>query len=676
MRNHALIDILLAVLCVLSTSVYSQEVDSTWSALLDTILVKGYRYTSPIKTRINGVIVWDMSNMGLLPQVLGNADPMHYAQMLPGIQTNNEYRSGINIEGCDNQHNLISIEGVPIYNVNHLLGFFSTFNVSHFKSLSISKGCAGANSPNRIGGQMDMQYSMTFPDTISGNLSVGLISSEGTIRFPVGSKTHVSLSLRGSYMNLLYNKWMRSDDQRFKYSFYDANATVSHRINENNVLLFDFYSGRDLASFSERSYYLVDMKSKWGNNMGAVHWLYNNKDLLVKSSVYITDYRNRFNLEMPDMSFRLPSGITDIGLKSNMNWKEWNMGVDVAYHNITPQSLERKKWDNIADLKAEHMHSVETSLYGSYEYQIIEPLGVVGGLRTTLFMQEGKTYASLNPSLILLYDKSSWQLSATYALRHQYLFQIGFSDIGLPTEFWISSSHDIKPQYAHECSLNSSVFAFNRRYRVALGLFYRKLYHQLAYKGSVLDYVNSAYDINRSLMHGQGQNYGASLILNKCTGKLTGWMSYTYTHARRSFKDGNRMGTYPASHERPHELNVVATYTLGKHWSFGGTMVYASGTPFTPAESLYLLNDNIVLKYGKYNSARLSSYLRLDLSANYKWYGRKNAEHSINFSLYNTTSKENELFYYLKTRKDGSFAYRPVTFIFKALPSISYQFKF
>lgn len=319
---------------------------------------------------------------------------------------------------------------------------------------------------------------------------------------------------------------------------------------------------------------------------------------------------------------------------------------------------------------------MESSLYANYEYPLTEHLKITGGLRGTCFAERKHVYTTLDPSLRFLYDNSAWNVSATYALRHQFLFQTGFSDLGLPTEFWMSSSKDISPQYAHEFSINSSAYLLGRRYRVGLDLFYRRLYNQIAYKGSVLDYVNTVYDINKALLHGSGENYGFSIMLNKCSGALTGWLSYTYTHARRSFDEERRKESYPASHDRPHELNAVATYAVGKHWNFGAIIVYASGTPYTPAKSLYLLNNNIIMKYGKYNSARLKSYMRLDLSANYKWEGRKGSEHGINFSLYNMTSRDNELFYYLRTRRDGSFAYRPVTFIFYALPSISYYYKF
>ena len=675
MRKYSLTHIMFLIFCALSSSAYSQEEESAWTISLDSIMVTGFRNRLPLKSDVQGMTIWDMGNMNLLPQILGNADPMHYAQMLPGIQTNNEYRSGINIEGCDNQHNQITIYGVPIYNVNHLLGFFSTFNSTHFHSMSIAKGLVNASSPNKIGGQMDMLHSTDIPDSINGNMSIGLISSQGSLHFPFGQKTSISFSFRGSYVNLLYSQWLKVDDQQAKYSFYDANFTLKHQADEHNLLLLDFYSGIDLGSFSA-NHYLANMKAQWGNNMGAAHWLYNNNGVTVKTTAFVTDYRNMFRLEMQNMAFRLPSGITNIGMKSDFACKKWKFGLEISLHHIRPQSFEHHGDFNMSNVEVKKTNSLESTLYVNYECPITKRLNIMGGIRGTCLVTGGKNYTSFDPSLRLLYDNYTWKFSATYALRHQYLFQTGFSDSGLPTEFWISSSKDIKPQYAHECSASCSTHLLGQKYRIILDLFYRRLYNQLAYKGSVLDYVNTVYDINSALLHGNGENYGFSLTLNKCTGVFTGWLSYTYTHARRSFDEEKRKEYYPSSHERPHELNAVVTYAAGKHWNFGWTIVYASGTPFTPAKSIYLLNNNIIIKYSKYNSARLKPYMRLDFSANYKWEGGKHTEHGINFSLYNTTCRDNELFYYLKTRRDGSYAYRPVTFILYALPSISYFYKF
>ena len=668
--------VLLATLYALSLLAHAQEAESAWNLSLDSITVTGYRYSSPVKSGLNGMTVWDMSAMSRLPQILGNADPMRYAQMLPGIQTNNEYNSGIHIEGCDNQHNLVAIEGVPIYNASHLLGFFSAFNTDHFKAMSIAKGVAGAFSPNRIGGQVEMRHAEALADSLSGSLSVGLISSQCTLHVPVSRGTAVTASARGSYMNLLYGSWLRQGSQQVKYSFLDANVTVTHRLGDRHSLLLDFYHGNDRAHLDE-GHYLAEMKAAWGNTMGALHWIYEDESGLTgRSSAYLTHYRNRFGLDMQDVSFNLPSSITDAGLRSDMAWGRWAWGIEAVWHRVTPQYLEYQGGLNVGGDDAPSLRSLETSVYAEYQQPLSAGLQVAGGTRASVFAGDGMTRGAIDPTVRLQYSRPAVEVSAVYALRHQYLFQTGFSDMGLPTEFWLPSTRDVKPQYAHELSVGAGVWLAGRRFKVSMDLFYKRLYHQLAYRGSVLDFFNTVYDLNSSLMHGRGENRGMSVTVHKCSGRLTGWVSYTYTRARRSFDAERHRDSYPASHERPHELNAVLTYRAARHWNGGATLVMASGTPYTPAESLYLLNGNIVMRYGRYNSARLRPYLRLDLSAGYTWATPRGTEHGINVSLYNATSRENELFYYLNTHSDGSFAYRPAAFFLRVLPSLSYHMSF
>lgn len=640
--------------------------------MLDSVTVKSFRYKSHLKSGTSNEIIWDLKEMSLLPQILGNADPIHYAQMLPGIQTNSENKSGINIEGCDNQHNLISINGVPIYNVNHLLGFFSTFNHTHFSNFSIAKSLT-SSSPNRIGGQLDIQHTTNAHDTISGNLSAGIISSQGTLRLPMNRKTSLTVSARASYLNLLYGRWLHLDNAQFNYSFYDANATLIHRQNPNHTFMLDFYSGNDNGKFFEGNY-LADIKAKWGNNMLGAHWIFKRNGLTANTTTYFTNYKNRFCLKLQDMSFKLPSGISDIGVKSLISYSRWSSGIEGIWHKINPQSVELDNDSHNSEGICPPKHSFETSVFTDYKHPIGPYFTLSGGVRGSLFIQKDSHYGAIDPSLRIQYDNSDFRISATYALRHQYLFQAGFSDTGFPTEFWFSCNRDLKPQYAHELSINGNTFLFDGRYKLSVDLFYKKLNHQLAYKGNLFDLVNTIYNLNNSLIHGKGANYGLSLMINKCTGKLSGWLSYTYTKTRRSFNAFGHTKQYPANHERPHELNAVATYSLGKHWSFGGTFVCASGTPFTAAESIYILNNNLIIKYGEYNSSRLHPYIRLDISANYKWKGRKNLEHGFNVSLYNVTCRNNEIFYYLKVKE--TFAYHPVSFIKRALPSLSYIFNF
>ncbi len=654
----------------------AQNEGEAWSFSLDSIMVRGSRYSSPIKTDPRGLFRWDMQVMNELPKILGNADPIHYAQMLPGIQTNNEYKSGIHIQGCENSHNTLSIGGVPIYNVNHLLGFFSTFNASHYPSLSLYKSAVTADAPNRLGGLLTMELPTELPDSLNGELALGLISSQGTIRMPIGSKTALTISLRASYLNFLYGRWLRIDGQQLKYSFYDSNVTLVHKLNEKNTLTLDFYAGNDNTSMNEQDY-LSDMSDSWGNTMGAFHWDYDNqKGLKIRNVAYITCYRNDFGISLPRADFQLPSSIFDYGIKSALSWNRWSCGIDVIRHIIKPQSLRSNGSYNITHHDALTEHAVECSLFADYQQPIGERLTALGGLRVNSFFREGDRYFHLDPLLGFFYEDGRWHVSLSYALKHQYLYQTGFSSMGLPTEFWSSCNSTTPPQYGHELSFRTSGFLFGRRYKIEFDAYYKKLYHQIEYKGSVLDYVNRVYDINRNVLRGRGENYGFSVMLNKCSGKLTGWVSYAYSRAWRTFDAFKMGGRYPANHERPHELNAVATYSFRKHWSLGGTFVFASGTPYTAPAYIGLINDNFMMINGEHNAHRLKSYSRLDLSVNYKWKGRFLREQGVNLSVYNVMAHKNELFYYLSTKDDSRFAYKPVCFATDILPSVSFFCKF
>lgn len=664
------------MLCAACLPASAQEDSCTQSIALKGFVVSGNKLSAAIKNDAGGNFIWQMQMMDEMPKILGNADPIHYAQMLPGVQTNGEYRSGINIQGCENSHNNICIGGIPIYNVSHLLGFFSTFNASHYPAMHISKSITSARGANRIGGEMNMDMAESIHDTISGELSIGLISSQGTLHFPMNKRTSVTLSLRGSYMNMLYGKWLNTDNMQIKYSFFDGNITLVHKIDNRNKIIADFYSGYDRGSFDEDNY-IAKMKAAWGNYMGALHWIYDGNGWTAKNTLYTTSYHNTFRLGMQDMAFSLPSSITDVGYMGEISTKRVTGGLNATIHNIKPQQIKSTGTYNTTDGIGNDTRTVEASLYADYRLPLTPYLSTTVGLRGTVYGSRNTgTALSADPSMLITYEKGRMQLSAGYSLRHQYLLQTGFSDIGLPTEFWMSCDKRHHPQYAHTFTVGTSAYLFGRKARLSADVFYKKLYNQTEYRGTVLDFVNTEYDINNMLSHGTGKNYGFSIMLNKRSGRLTGWISYAYTHARRKFADIRNGHSFPATHERPHEINSVLTYSAGSHWNFGTTFVYASGTPFTAPQCLSLINGNIITQFGDYNACRLGQYCRLDISINYKWKSRHFREKGINLSLYNATSHRNELFYYIKIHDDGKFAYRPVTFLLDILPSISYFCKF
>lgn len=631
-----------------------------------------------MKTFTRGHTTMDMSLMESLPKILGNADPIHYAQMLPGIQTNNEYDSGIHIYGCDNTHNMVTIDGVPIYNASHLLGLFSVFNASHFPAMLIDKTAAEAAFPNILGGQVDMQTSQPITDSLSCEGAVGLISSQGTLRMPVGGKSQLVLSLRASYMNLLYGYALKTEDSNIGYSFWDSNVTWIWKPQERHTITLNGYWGGDKATMDDESY-LADIHLRWGNAMASACWdVVFQPDASLHQTLFYTSYRNQFRLTQQSIDFAMPSAISTLGYKGYYQNSWLKTGAEVLLHSIEPQAPQLHGSYNITNTQeAETKQAQEYSIYADCPLALSNTVTIQAGCRLTAFNDDERQFHySASPSLAVVYDRKTWDCSATCSFRHQYLFRTGFSSMGLPTEFWMSSHSDCPSQRTHSYALTFGKTLADGTFRLSVEAYFKKLSNLIEYNGTVYDFINTKYQLNNQLLHGNGRNYGLNLLIAKQRGRLTGWISYNIGRALRKFDEIGTTERFPASHERIHELNAVIAYAPGKRWDFGLTGIFASGTPFTTAEQFYLFSGNIMTQFGNYNANRLNSYYRIDLSANYLFKSRRNRQSGINLSIYNAMARENELYYSWKIMRNGEFKYRPVSFIIRIMPSVSYFFKF
>ena len=659
-----------------SVQAYCIEKDSVLSKNLEDIVIVSEKISSPVKNSDTKTIKLDMEFMHSLPKIFGNSDPLHYTQMFPGIQTNAEYDAGLHIQGCENSHNLISIEGVPVYNATHLLGFFSTFNPSHFSSMSITKSATASDGYSRIGGIMNMELHDKVPEKTNGEISAGLISTQGTIHIPFGKKAVLSTSLRVSYLNMLYSSLLKINEGDLKYSFGDINLTYLQKIGERHTLHIDFYSGIDNAKLQIPTKNIFsDNRTSWGNTLGAIHWNYKFSEGNLKQSLYFTGYRNKLTLN-GNYKIGLPSEIYDIGYRSKVLFKNLEAGISVISHNITPQA---PIYNNIAIASYDHIqkqHTIESSIYASYKGKFLKNFHYDISLKGDLYSNlKNYTHTALNPHAMLAYETwKTGRIEFNYTLQHQYLLNCGFTTLGMPVEFWISADADNKPQHAHNFLLGYRREIFKGKYEISFEAYYKMLYNQIEYNGNPLDMLNKSYSLKNIIIKGNGYNYGANIMLNKLTGKLTGWISYSYGRALRKFDIyGNKW--FPANHERIHELNIVAAYKIGKRFDIGGTFAYASGTPFTAVKYVYLMNNNIITEYGEHNSNRLKDYIRLDISANYDIIKKENKTAGVNISIYNALCRKNEIYYGLKLNNNG-FSFSSSSFLTNTLPSISFYYKF
>ena len=618
-----------------------------------------------------GVATVDMSELALMPSVLGNSDPLHFVQMLPSMQTNSEIDAGIHIQGCDHQHNLVALDGVPIYGATHLMGIFSVFNPTHYRSMSYS---TVANGVNRLGGIIDMHTRRSIPEKTALDASIGLVSAQGTVETPLSPKSALILSGRGSLVDLLYGNYLRMDDISLSYGFADANATWLWNPTSEDRVAVDLYYGYDRANTEK----LAPGAAKWGadisidlfwrNAMAAIHWDHS----ALEQTLYYSGFNLNVDVGEQGREAHLPSSISTVGYKAGWSRGQLSLMADVAMHEIMPQSPQ------IAGIGVEYeaeeiQRSLETTLTAGWTGTIGFDFEYGATLAGQWYLSpEGRSFFGLSPQLTGTYRLAGGdKLRMNAGIYRQYLFQTGLSNLGLPLEFWLPAGKYSDPQWSVGCSLGWDK-PFAEGLELNTELYYRYLGNQLEYVGGLQDILDGSYSLARSFQKGTGQAFGLNLLLRKTHGKLTGWAGLSAGRSLRSF-DG---GTWPSNHERLVEFDMVASYLLGR-WDLGATLVAAGGTPLTEVKEYYLIHHQIVSVMGPYNGGRLKPYYRLDLNARLRFRDRGRMQHGLNFSVYNATARNQEIFRRVHTDRDNlTIEFESMLLGITILPSVGYYLKF
>lgn len=661
-----------ALLLVIPFTEAVAQTDSSLHHTLDSTVVAARKRTSPISAQAVGTRV-DMKAIAKLPTIMGTADPLRFIKLLPSVQTGSEVDVGIHIQGCDHGHNLVSINDAPVYGSNHLLGIFSVFNPSHFSSMDYSTNAVHG----RLGGSLDMRPSQAIPDKVSADLNLNLIAAQGTVRVKTGERSALSISARRTFLNQVYSSFLKVGtapyQDPFEYSFGDLNIALVANPSRSDKIYADAFYGSDRAYYSSESNPLgIDFG--WRNGMAALHWDHYEGDVLIKQMLFAsatdTDIAVQYNGEAGNIF----SDTKNYGYKGSVSSGRWLGGAELLFFDVLPQYPRHTSGYMTGTAEAVRQKAIDGTAYASWTSNILfqhwTMSARLGG--NWYYSPEKESFWSVSPTISLAYDMfHNGRLELRAGSSTQNIFLTGVTSLGFPVEFNVMSGRFSDPQKSIWSSLSYDLKWDQEAYAMSASIYFRRLYNQIEYSGSIFDYLGSEYDLGSLLLNADGWNYGLNLIVHKQAGKFTGWAGYSLGRSLRRSEDGE---IFPSNFERIHELNIAATYTA-RRWDAGGTLVAASGTPFTAPESMYLTASQIICRYGKRNGARLAPYIRLDL--NFNWYFRNDGKvsHGINASLYNALACDNQLSYRF-VYEDDSFAYRPFGFNLKLMPGLGWFYKF
>ncbi len=697
------------------------------SVELDEVTITADRVGSPKISQMSAIQL-PTEQLKLVPVIFGETDVLKAIQLLPGVQSGTEGMNGIYVRGGGPDENLFLLDGIPLYNVNHLGGFFSAFNGDAIKNVTLYKGSFPARFSGRISSVLDITTNNGNDKEWHGGASVGLIAAKINVEGPiVKERTTLSVSLRRTYGDLLLQPSLMlaaaaSSETGISglnagYYFYDLNAKVTHKFNDRSRLYATFYSGDDEAymrvnvndiSYSGYKEYMK-LSYKWGNLATAVRWNYElNPKLFMNVTGSFTRYRQRLSLGLEEewreygqqykdeVEMGLNSGISDIAARVDFDYDPSpdhaiKFGGTATHHIFTPQTQSaRMRLTDVATLDTTYgesqIHAEEFTLYAEDDWSLTEALKINAGLALTGFLVEGKFYPSPQPRLsgrFMLTDDIS--LKAGYSYMTQYMHLLSSTNISLPTDLWVPVTARIQPMNSHQVA--AGVF-YSWRSLVDFSVegYYKWMNNLLEYKpGST--FLGSSEGWENMVCMGRGYAYGIEFLAQKTIGQLTGWFGYTWSRTIRQFdtpgEELNGGKPFPAKYDRIHDISITLQYKPNDRFDAGVTWVYATGNTAT----LAMQQIGIEGMYGAVNfvesrnNFRLPSYHRLDLSVNFhkkKRYGIR----TWNISVYNAYNHQNPFIIYprqtLRVDSQGV-EYNTVLMqrsLFPIIPSVSYIYKF
>ncbi len=632
-----------------------------------------------------GKIALNPEAVSKLPSILGNTDLLKLLTLTPGIQNPGDGNTNMYIRGGDSGQNLLLYNGASLYTPGHLLGFFPLFNADHISSLELSKTGINAQYGGRLSSVITVKSKYNLPEKISIKGNVGLLSSQATLKLPLGKKFGLYLSGRKTYIELLMqpvldatvNNNAKNKVENTEYNFYDTNLTLVGELSEKDRLTINAFFGKDNFNISDNDL-LLNGILKWKNSALSAQWDTRIKSNKFSQQLLFSDYNNQLETSQAQMEFNLRSKIQDAGYKNKYSFfmKDipFDAGLEYTHHKIAPQNYTINNAGQVYNTNnPETQNAHDAALFLSSKLRLSQRLSMDLGLRYNLFINK-KTFNSLNPRISAFYIlKDNMSIRAAYSRQNQYINLLTPSSVGIPTDMWIAASNDIIPQSGDEISAGYFQSFLNEAFEFSSEIYYRKMRNVTEYNQNFTGNYNNSFIDN--IRNGNGRAYGIEFILKKNYGKLTGWISYTLGHSERTFDAINQGKTFPAKFDRRHDVSCVGAYTFNEHWDASVVYSFATGNAYTLPSSWYFINNTPVKEYGAYNGARMPDYNRTDFSINY-WFKKDNG---INFSLYNAFMVNNPVYIFMNVKQNDETGKIGVSIkekkLYTIIPSISWRFK-
>ena len=451
-------------------------------------VVSAQRESGIMATKMSAIEI-PMNMIKNTPVLFGEADVLKTIQLMPGVQSGAEGFSGIYVRGGGPDENLLLLDGISLYNAEHMLGLFSIFQPEAVKKVTLYKGSFPARYGGRTSSIIDVRTNDGNLHETHGTVGVGVLCDKFHLEGPIAKgRTAYSISARGMH-TFLFDGILRAAKVPANYYFFDMNGKLTHRFSDRDRLFLNAYYGRDIFHFMEEDEYEItggsneyrkyDDKThiRWGNLLTSARWnhVFNGR-LFSNATVAFTDYRMRMGYTTSEKSqdteyfykykFDYGSGIRDLTAKIDFDYTPAprhiiKFGGEYVNHAYIPETYttvekENDKGQMVTDTtytnkKEKNRLGHEMSFYIEDDFTVGGWLTLNPGVHLAMFLTSGRTYWSPEPRMSAKVDFGKGvSVKAAYSRMAQYVHLLSSAQITLPIDLWVPITRNIKPVTADQ----------------------------------------------------------------------------------------------------------------------------------------------------------------------------------------------------------------------------------
>lgn len=657
----------------------------------------------------------DIKMMKQVPVAFGETDVMKVVLTLPGVQSVGESSTGLNVRGGSADQNLTLLDDATIFNPSHLFGFFSAFNPDVVKDVELFKSGIPAEHGGRISSVMEVTSREGNKKKFSGAGGIGPITGRLTLEGPLQKdKSSILIGGRSTYSDWILDRIPNESLKNSTGSFYDLNFHFNHEADRKNTVDVTAYYSDDRFKLNSDTLY------HYNNFNASARWkhAYGTKLFSVLSATYNTYKFNVSSDINPANAVRMDYEIQQLSGKADFSYQlnDKNLlsfGASAMRYDLSPGTLTPIGSESLISAdRLDDEQALESAVYLGDEFELSPRLTLYAGLRYSFYNYLGprsvfqyapgqpRSESSMTDTLqyekgqsIATYHGPEFRASARYMLgkdasikvsyqrMRQYIHMLSNTTAISPTDTWKLSDAHIKPQTGDQYSIGYYRNFKANTIETSIEAYYKTLDNFLDFRGGALLTMN--HHIETDVIGTQGRAYGLELMLKKVTGKLNGWISYTYSRSflktagvesGETINDGME---YPSNYDKPHDVTVISNYRFSRRFSLSLNFTYSTGRPVTVPLQRYVLDGSQRLLYTNRNQARIPDYYRVDFAMNIEGNHkiRKLAHSSWSLSIYNVTGRKNAYSVFFRTENGEIKGYKLSIFA-QPIPTITYNFRF